>query len=94
MESYRNNKFGAILTAPTNPQEEFTDTQLNKIPSEKLFYYLLVDYGTYEYTDIVTREKDCNVDGLYIHQAAVERNIEIYRHNYGQEFVNTILAAD
>jgi hypothetical protein len=90
MKAYRNNKFGAILTTPIN-QEEFTDAQLDKIPSDKLFYYLLVDTDDTEYTDIVVKE-DFDIDGVYIHQAVVERDIEIYRKNYGDEFVNSILA--
>lgn len=89
MKAYRNNKFGAILMAPIN-QKEFTDDQLNKIPSDKLFYYLLVDTDDTEYTDIVVKE-DFDIDGVYIHQAVVERDIEIYRKNYGDEFVNSIL---
>ena len=89
MKAYRNNKFGAILTTPIN-QEEFTDAQLDKIPSDKLYYYLLVD-GEKEYTDIVVKE-DFDASDLFIHQAAVERDIEIYRENYGDEFVNSILA--
>ena len=89
MKAYRNNKFGAILTTPIN-QEEFTDTQLDKIPSDKLYYYLLVD-GETDYMDIVVKE-DFDIDGIYIHQAVVERDIEIYRENYGDEFVNSILA--
>lgn len=88
MKAYRNNKFGAILTTPVN-QGDFTDAQLDKIPSDKLFYYLLVDDDT-EYTDIVVKE-DFDIDGVYIHQAVVERDIEIYRKNYGDEFVNSIL---
>lgn len=89
MKAYRNNKFGAILTTPIN-QEEFTDAQLDKIPSDKLYYYLLVD-GETEYTDIVVKE-DFDASDLFIHQAVVERDIEIYRENYGDEFVNSILA--
>ena len=89
MKAYRNNKFGAILTAPIN-QEEFTDAQLDKIPSDKLYYYLLVD-GETDYMDIVVKE-DFDIDGIYIHQAVVERDIEIYRENYGDEFINSILA--
>lgn len=89
MKAYRNNKFGAILTTTIN-QEEFTDAQLDKIPSDKLYYYLLVD-GETEYTDIVVKE-DFDASDLFIHQAVVERDIEIYRENYGDEFVNSILA--
>lgn len=89
MKAYRNNKFGAILTTPIN-QEEFTNAQLDKIPSDKLYYYLLVD-GETEYTDIVVKE-DFDASDLFIHQAVVERDIEIYRENYGDEFVNSILA--
>lgn len=88
MKAYRNNKFGAILTAPIN-SGEFTDAQLDKIPSDKLYYYLLVD-GETEYTDIVVKE-DFDASDLFIHQAVVERDIEIYRENYGDEFVNSIL---
>ena len=91
MKSYRNNKFGAILTNPVEPKEEFTDAQLDKIPDDKLFYYLVVDTDI-EYTDVVVREKDFDTKGVYIHQAVVERNIGIYRSNYGDEFVNEILA--
>ena len=90
MKNYRNNKFGAILTNLVNSKEEFTDAQLDKIPTDKLFYYLLID-GETEYMDIIVKE-DFDIDGIYIHQAAVERDIEIYRENYGDEFVNGILA--
>lgn len=89
MKAYRNNKFGAILTTQVN-QGEFTDAQLDKIPSDKLFYYLLVDTDETEYTDIVVKE-DFDIDDICIHQAVVERDIEIYRKNYGDEFVNSIL---
>ena len=76
MKAYRNNKFGAILTAPIN-QEEFTDAQLDKIPSDKLYYYLLID-GETDYMDIVVKE-DFDIDEIYIHQAVVVIKTELLK---------------
>ncbi len=95
-ECYRNNRLYADLEGDYNRPEwpQFTREQMDRIPSDKLWYQLAGydEDGYYQAGQLQGTEEYCLSQNWEIEGGCITRMISTYRHLYGDDFVNSVLA--